>query len=191
MNVLTMLLETAASDSFVRLFTEMNAWTIAVFALGIIFCAIEMVTAGFGFFGICGTILIVAGIVLRMIFGGDWLMLLYMVIIALVLFILMFWVFSRLITKSRLNKTALFHVDSAVPTGVTEGTKDYTYLIGEVGVSETALHPIGRVKFNSGVVDVVARDGYIPQGAQVVVTHVEGQRVVVIENNIVENKEDK
>ena len=182
MNILTMLLEANAGDSFVRLFTEMNAWTIAVFALGIIFCAIEMIVPGFGFFGISGTILIVVGIVLRMIFGGDLLMLLYMVLIALVLFILMFWLFSRLITKSRLAKTALFYVDSAVPTGVTEGTRDFSYLKGEVGVAETMLHPIGRVSFNGESVDVVARDGYINQGAKVLVTQVEGQRVVVIES---------
>ena len=182
MNVLTMLLEASASDSFVRLFTEMNAWTIAVFALGIIFCAIEMCVPGFGFFGISGTILIIAGIVLRMIFGGDLLMLLYMVLIALVLFTLMFWLFSRLITKSRLSKTALFHVDSAVPTGVTEGTRDYSFLLGEVGQAVTMLHPVGRADFKGSTVDVVARDGYIAKDAKVIVTHVEGQRVVVIEN---------
>ena len=181
MNILTMLLETTAGDSFVRLFTEMNAWTIAVFVLGIIFCAIEMFVPGFGFFGISGTVLVVAGIVLRMIFGGDLLMLLYMVLIALVLFILMFWVFSRLITKSRLKKSALFSVDSAVPTGVTEGTLDFSNLIGEVGVAVTTLHPIGRANFSGGTFDVVARDGYIAKDANVLVTYVEGQRVVVIE----------
>ena len=182
MNILTMLLEATAGDSFVRLFTEMNAWTIAVFVLGIIFCAIEMFVPGFGFFGISGSILMVVGIVLRMIFGGDLLMLLYMVLIALVLFILMFWVFSRLITKSRLAKTALFHVDSAVPTGVTEGTRDFSYLLGAEGVAETVLHPIGRANFNGGSVDVVARDGYIAKNAQIQVIYVEGQRIVVIEN---------
>ena len=188
MNVFTLLLNaSSAGDSFVRLFTEMNAWTIVAFVLGIIFCAIEMCVPGFGFFGISGTILIVAGIVLRMIFGGDLLMLLYMVLIALVLFTLTFWLFSRLITKSRLSKTALFHVDSAVPTGVTEGTRDYSHLLGQVGVAVTGLHPIGRAEFNGGTVDVVARDGYIAQDAQVLVTHVEGQRVEVIENN--QNKE--
>ena len=182
MNVFTMLLEAAAGDSFVRLFTEMNAWTIAVFALGIIFCAIEMFVPGFGVFGTVGTILVVVGIVLRMIFGGDLLMLLYMVLIALALFILMFWLLSRIITKGRLSKTALFHVDSAVPTGVTEGTRDFSYLVGQVGEVETMLHPIGRAIFNGEIVDVVARDGFIQKGAKVLVTYVEGQRVVVIEN---------
>ena len=185
MNALTMLLEaTGAGDSFVRLFTEMNAWTIAVFALGIIFCAIEMFVPGFGFFGISGTVLIVVGIVLRMIFGGDMLMLLYMVLIALALFILMFWVFSRLITKGRLAKTALFHVDSAVPQGVTEGTRDFSSLLGEIGEALTILHPIGRASFNGETVDVVARDGYVHKGAKVQVSYVEGQRVVVVESNV-------
>ena len=183
MNIFSMLLEATvdAGDSFVRLFTEMNAWTIAVFVVGIILCAIEMFVPGFGVCGISGTILIVAGIVLRMIFGGDLLMLVYMVLIALALFVLMFWLISRLITKSKLSKTALFHVDSAVPTGVTEGTHDFTYLLGKQGVAETVLHPIGRASFNGETVDVVARDGYISKDANVQVSHVEGQRVVVIE----------
>ena len=180
MNVLTFLLDSSA-DSFVRLFTEMNAWTIALFALGIILCAIEMFVPGFGFFGISGIVLIVAGIVVRMICGGDMLMLLYMVIIALVLFVLMFWLFSRLVTKGRLSKTPLFHVDPAVPEGVTEGTKDFSHLLGKAGVTQTMLRPIGRVRFGDETIDVIARDGYVAENTDVVVVEVEGSRVVVIE----------
>ena len=182
MNVIsTLLLEGFADSSFARLFTEMNGWTIAIFALGIIFCAIEMILPDFGFFGISGIVLFVTGIVLRMIFDGDALMLLYMVLIGLVLFVFMFWIMSRLITKGRLSKTALFSVKSAVPTGTTEGTRDYTYLVGKQGVAATLLHPVGRANFEGETVDVVARDSYIPLGATVVVTKVEGQRVVVVE----------
>lgn len=176
-----LLMEGFADSSFARLFTEMNGWTIALFVLGLILCAIEMFIPGFGICGIGGSLLIVAGIVLRMVFGGDLLMLLYMVLIALVLFILMFWVFSRLITKSKLSKTALFHTDNALPEGFTEGTKDFSALVGAEGKAETALHPVGRVSFGDDSVDVVARDGYIPQGATVVVVKAEGQRVVVVE----------
>ncbi len=90
MDILTALLFSDAADSFTRLFTEMNGWTIVLFVLGIIFCAIEACVPGFGFFGIAGSIMIAAGIVVRMIFGGDLYMLLYMVLIALVLFCLLF-----------------------------------------------------------------------------------------------------
>ena len=93
MTILTSLLASAAGDSFVRLFTEMNSWTIVLFILGIIFCLIEMFVPGFGFFGISGIVMIVAGIIVRMVSGGDLYMLLYMILIALALFALAFWVF--------------------------------------------------------------------------------------------------
>ena len=181
MTLFTPLLASAAANSFVRLFTEMNAWTIVLFILGIIFCGIEMFIPGFGIFGISGTVMIGAGIVVRMIFGGDLFMLLYMILIALALFILTFWVFSRMITKGRLSKTALFHVDSAVPTGNTEGTKDFSYLVGKCGVATTPLRPVGRAQFEGQTIDVIARDGFVAENAKLTVTETEGSRVVVIE----------
>ena len=181
MTILTSLLASAAADSFVRLFTEMNSWTIVLFSLGIIFCAIEMFVPGFGFFGISGIVMIVAGIIVRMVFGGDLFMLLYMILIALVLFTLVFWLFSRIITKGRLSKTALFHVDSAVPTGNTEGTKDFAYLVGKSGVAITPLRPVGKASFGGETIDVVARDGFMDENAKLKVLEAEGSRVVVIE----------
>jgi len=181
MNILTTLLaESFADSSFARLFTEMNAWTIVLFVLGIIFCAVEMCVPGFGFFGITGSIMIVAGIIVRMICGGDLYMLLYMILIALVLFVLMFFVVSRMIRKGRLGKTAIFNVGTAVPEDITEGTRDYTALLGKVGVATTVLRPSGKMKIDDEIVDVVARDGFIESGANVTVTSVEGQRVVVV-----------
>ncbi|MCM1194612.1 MAG: hypothetical protein NC099_00460 [Corallococcus sp.] len=168
-----------ADSSFARLFTEMNEWTIVLFALGIIFCAIEMCIPGFGFFGIAGSILVVAGIIVRMVCGGDLYMLLYMVLIALILFIVMFVVASQLIRKSKLGKTAIFDVGTAVPEDKTEGTKNYDYLIGKTGKAITLLRPSGKADFDGEVVDVVARDGFVEEGASVTVLQVEGQRVVV------------
>ena len=181
MTTLTTLLASAAADSLVRLFTEMNAWTIVLFVLGIIFCAIEMFIPGFGFFGISGVVMIVAGIIVRMIFGGDLYMLLYMILISAVLFVLAFWVISRVITKGRLSKTALFHVEPAVSTGNTEGTKDFSYLLGKSGASITPLRPVGRAQFEGESLDVIARDGFIASGAKLTVVETEGSRVVVIE----------
>lgn len=182
MNILsTLLLDSAAGDSFVRLFTEMNAWAIVLFVLGIIFCAIETFTPRFGFFGIAGIIMIVAGIVVRMICGGDLYMLLYMVLIALVLFCVFFFVASVLIRKSKLGKTAIFNVGTAVPEDKTEGTRDYSGLIGKTGVVISVLRPAGKIKIDGEIVDVVARDGYVEVGANVTVLSVEGSKVIVAE----------
>lgn len=181
MNILSTLLFDAAGDSFVKLFTEMNAWTIVLFVLGIIFCAIEACVPGFGFFGITGTIMIVAGIIVRMIFGGDLYMLLYMILIALVLFGILFFVASLLIRKGKLGKTAIFNVGTAVPEDKTEGTRDYSGLLGKSGVVTTLLRPTGKAEIEGEIVDVVARDGYIDAGTNVTVIGVEGQRVIVAE----------
>lgn len=183
MNVLTILCESFADSSFARLFTEMNAATIVLFVLGIIFCVVEMCTPGFGVFGILGTLMIVAGIVVRIVCGGDLMMLLYMIIIALVLFTLFFFVFSKLITKSRLAKTPIFSVDPAVSEDRTEGTADFSELLGKTGEAQTMLRPVGKAKFDDQIIDVVARDGFIQDGAQVECVQVEGGRVVVIEKN--------
>ena len=182
MNILTTLLFDTAGDSFVKLFTEMNAWTIVLFILGIIFCAIEACTPGFGFFGIAGSIMIVAGIIVRMIFGGDLYMLLYMVLIALILFGLLFFLASLMIRKGRIGKTAIFNVGTAVPEDITEGTRDYSGLVGKTGVVTTVLRPAGKVDVDGEIVDVVARDGFVEKGANVKVLAVEGAKIIVVES---------
>lgn len=181
MNILSALMFNTAGDSFVRLFTEMNAWAIVLFVLGIIFCAIEACVPGFGFFGIAGTIMIVAGIVVRMVCGGDLYMLLYMILIALALFSLLFFVVSLLIRKSKLGKTAIFNVGTAVPEDKTEGTRDYDFLAGKTGVVTSVLRPAGKVKIDDEIFDVVARDGFVEAGASVKVVAVEGSKIIVVE----------
>lgn len=180
MNILSILAEGFADSSFARLFTEMTPIAIVLFVLGIIFCAIEMFVPGFGFFGITGCILVVAGIIVRSIDGGDAMMFLYMSVIALVMFFLMFFVISRAITKGRLGKTTIFNIGTAVSEGKTEGTKDFSEYLEQEGTAITMLRPVGKAKFGSEVLDVVARDGFIEDGATVVCVQVEGQRVVVI-----------
>ena len=180
MNILAFLAEGFADSSFARLFTEMSPVAIVLFVVGIIFCAIEMFVPGFGFFGISGIVLVVAGIIVRLVFGGDAMMFLYMVLIFFALFFLMFFVLSRAITKGRLGKTTLFNPDPAVPEGKTEGTKDFSQYLNQEGTTDTALHPVGKAKFGNDVVDVVARNGFIGEGEAIVCVEVEGQRVVVV-----------
>lgn len=178
-----LLLFSEAGESFVKLFTEMNPLTIILFVLGIIFCAIEMITPGIGFFGICGMVFVVAGIVMRLVSGGDILMFIYMILIALVLFVVMFLVASRVITKGRLSKTALFSVKSSVSEEKTQGTADFSALVGKTAVTTTMLRPVGKADFDGQTLDVVARDGFVEQGKTVVCVQTEGQRIVVIEQN--------
>ena len=181
MNYLMLLAEGFADSSFVRLFTDMNPWCIGLFVLGIIFCAIEVFMPGFGFFGISGSIMIAIGIVLRLVMGGDGWMLLYMVLIFAIILVLLFVVLSKMINAGKNRKNSIFNSGVAVPEDKTEGTKDFSAFVGKVGVTQTALHPIGKAMIASTLLDVVARDGFIEKGKAVQVAAVEGQKIEVIE----------
>lgn len=170
-----------ADSSLVRLFTEMNPWAIALFILGALFLVVELMLPGFGFFGISGLIMLFVAIVIRMVTGGDLLMLVYMLIICAVLVCGTFLLLSKLIRKRQQNPNSLFSVQSAVPQDKTQGTQDFDYLIGMQGTTATVLRPIGKATFGTECVDVTARDGFIEIGKSVTVVSVEGQRVVVVE----------
>lgn len=178
--LLTLLTNAFADTSFARLFSEMSPWVIALFIVGIVFCMIELLIPGFGFFGISGLSMIVIAIVLRMIMGGDALMLLYMLLLAAVLFALLFWLLGSFIRKRQADPKSLFYVKPAVSETITAGTRDYTDLVGKKGVATTILRPIGRAEIDGKPIDVVSRDGFMDAGTAVVVVSVEGQTVTVV-----------
>jgi len=179
--LLTLMQSTVGAwQSFLQLFAEMAPWVYALFFLGIIFCVIEIVSPGFGVFGILGILMLAAAIVLRMLAGGNAWMLLFMVLIAGVIIAVAFVVVGRSIKRGKLSKTEIIRVGTAVSTGVTEGTKDFSSLVGQIGTTVNALRPIGQARFEDGnVVDVIAKTGFVEAGATVKVVFVEGQKVVV------------
>lgn len=178
--ILNMLAEGFSDSSFARLFSEMNPFVIAMFIIGIVFCVIELLIPGFGFFGISGIVLVCAAIVVRMVMGGDALMLLYMLLLSAVLFGLLFLLMGKFIRSRQKNENSMFSVKSAVPDGLTEGTADYTSLVDRTGIATTILRPVGRAEFDGKPVDVVARDGFVDKGATVKVVAVEGSTVTVV-----------
>ncbi|MBQ2804803.1 MAG: hypothetical protein IJD18_02525 [Clostridia bacterium] len=181
MNILAFASSASAWESFLLLFSGMSPWVILALLVGFALCIAEAFTPGFGVAGISGIVLILAGIVLRMLAGGNGWMLLYMVLFVIVMLALLFVFIHKGIIKGKLGKTAIFNVESSVSESLTEGTKDFSHLLGKTGTAQTALRPVGKVAFDDAVVDVVAREGFISAGATVAVVQVEGQRVVVVQ----------
>ena len=68
-----------------------------------------------------------------------------------------------------------------MPEDKTQGTKDFSAFLQQVGTTQTVLRPIGKATFGGEVLDVVARDGFVEKGKQVQVIAVEGQKIEVIE----------
>ncbi len=172
--MLTSALLTSAGDSFVALFAEMSALVYVLFILGFVLCCIEAFTPGFGVAGSLGGVAVIAAIVLRMIDGGNAWMLLYMLLICSAIAITALVLISRSISSGRLGKTSMFAVDSSVPTGITEGTSDYSHLVGATGNTISMLRPVGQAEIGGSVVDVVASTSFIDSNVEVTVVAVEG-----------------
>lgn len=167
------------------LFTEMGPAAAVCLIAGLIFIIIELIIPGFGFFGITGGLLLLAGIILRLIDGGNGNPVAQFFLMLLILILILgaaFGLVALAAKKGWLNRTFLVDTGRAVPEGHTEGTKDYSGLIGKTGTTATMLRPAG-IAFIDGVrYDVVAQGEYIAKDKEIIVETVEGARIVVKEN---------
>lgn len=152
---------------------------IILYIVGLFFACIEMFTPGFGLFGILGILCFVGGITLRVLMGGGAVeIILTIVLIAAVLTIL-FAVTARSARSGRLSKTPLILSQNAVSTGMTEGTKDYSYLLSKEGVTTTFLRPVGKAEIDGELIEVISDGDIIEVGERIKVIDVEGQKVIV------------
>lgn len=183
--MLTNFILSAASDtlnfweSFVELFAGMTPIVAIFFVLGILLCLVEVFLPGIGWFGGLGGALYVAAMIIRMVQDGNLYMLLWMIIFGIIIIGGIFVLVAHSIRKGKLSKIPMFDVGSSVPEGITEGTKDYSSLLGKIGVTTTFLRPIGLAEIDNNVYDVVAKTGVIDADTKVKVVLVEGQRIVV------------
>lgn len=168
-----------AWQSFVMLFSEMSPVVTILFILGVVLMIGETFMPGIGALGLCGAACFIAAIIVRMVQGGNIYMLVYMLFFGVAIVGGCFWLISSLIAKGKLEKTKMFSVGTALPEGITEGTKDFTYLLGKIGKTTTFLRPIGIAEIEGEIFDVIAKSGIIEAGATVKVVTVEGQKVLV------------
>lgn len=153
---------------------------IMCYCLGLILVLIEMFSPGFGAFGILGGLCIIAGIVLRALAGATAIEIALTIVVAIALIILSIVLMSKSARSGKLSKTPLILTQNAVDNTITEGTKDYTYLLGATGKTITFLRPIGKAKFNDETVDVITENAEIIEANTLVkVVGVEGQRIIV------------
>ncbi|MEG1612883.1 MAG: NfeD family protein [Clostridia bacterium] len=173
-------------EEFNILFAEMGIPAAICLAVGIVFIIIEIFSPGFGFFGISGVILLIVGIILRVAQGGSGnplAQLLMLILITSIILIVAFIIMSKSAKKGWLSRTPIIMSDAAVPTGITGGTNDYSLLIGKEGVAVTTLRPSGIATIDGERRDVVAEGSYIANGSPIIVSKIEGVRIVVREKD--------
>ena len=160
---------------------------ILMFVVGLGLILVEVfVIPGFGVAGISGIILILASIFLSLIGGDPFLdmhalsMAIIQLSIALLAALILIFLLARFLPKSSVFKKFILSEEEKATEGYTSRT-NFSGLLGTEGIALTTLRPAGTAEINGKRIDVVTDSEYIEHGKQIVVTAVEGMRVVVRE----------
>jgi len=151
------------------------SWLAAVLLIvGIALMIVEMFIPGFGVPGILGLLFIVAGIVIA---AESLAQALFLVLVILVVLSVALFIALRSGNKGLLSRSPLVnrHHESGYEAAATQ--KDW---VGNVGTALTTLRPAGAGEFDGARLDVVSEGEFIQSGASIVITRVEGVRVVVV-----------
>lgn len=164
---------------FVEIFTQMNWIVIALLSVGAIFVIIEVFVPGFGFFGIMGSLAIVAGVVVRICQGLN-----VTQSIALCLFVLSFFVVATMIMVGSvkyglLGRTGLFERRSSLSEDYNKVSKQYRKLVGKSGKAITNINLAGKAKIKGEIYDVMSINSYIEVGQHVKVVEIKDNTIMV------------
>ena len=152
----------------------MNFVWLILLIIGFALVVVEMYIPGFGFPGITGTICLIAGVALYA--KTDIVAWLVMTVIIVSLLCVALSISIRSAAKGRLAKSKLV-LNEVATSGV--GDNDLSYYVGKTGCATTVLRPAGIGEFEGVKLNVLSDGEFIPEGAQVTVTRVEGNRIFV------------
>ena len=156
-----------------------------LFAIGIILLAFEVfIIPGFGIAGVSGIALIFVSLYLSLVGSlpspEDFINATYTIGLALIFTIITgYWIIKAFPRTSFFRKLTLAAVESS-QEGYTS-SKTMSDMVGEKGVALNNLRPVGKAEINGRRLDVVTEGGYIEKDASVIVTEVDGSRIVVRE----------
>lgn len=151
-------------------------WTsLALFVTGLILIVIEVVVPGFGLPGISGAILVIGGIVL----ATDSLAVAFL---SLSIAIIITAVVTLFLVKLGFRSKIL---DAFRLTGQDSKQEEYRRSVSKEkyfkkkGVTLTELRPSGFIDIEGDRLDALSDEGFIPSGASIEVTRVEGVKIFV------------
>ncbi len=160
---------------------------ILMFVVGLGLLLLEIfVIPGFGVAGISGIILILASIFLSLVGADPFLdmnavsIAIIQLTVALLAALIFIFILVRYLPQSDLFKKFILSEEEKAIEGYTSRT-NFSELLGVEGIALTTLRPAGTAEFNGKRIDVVTDSEYIEHGKPIIVTAVEGMRVVVRE----------
>ncbi|HBT18814.1 MAG TPA: Nodulation efficiency protein D (NfeD) [Clostridiaceae bacterium] len=148
-----------------------------IVGLGLLIAEV-FVIPGFGITGILGMSAIFGSIFLS---TPDPATAVQSLVIAIIGSIVLIIVVFRFTPGRRVFKKLVLSMEESKESGYVAAKPGLRDLIGQEGIAKTVLRPSGTAEINNRFVDVVTSGEFIKEGATLVVTDVEGMRVIVKE----------
>lgn len=164
---------------FLTIFTEMNWICILLFCIGLLFLFVEVFVPGFGFFGITGSILLVAGVIVRICNGLNLVqsLSLILVVVGAIIILTMIMIYSA--QYGLLGRSGLFESRTSIARDYNEPDRAIRKLVGKSGKALTSLNMAGKAKIKGKVYDVVATKSPLEKGANIKVVEIRDNEILV------------
>lgn len=169
-------------QEFALIFTEMGVLPAICIIVGLALVVTEMFIPGFGFPGISGTILLIAGIVIRVVNAGKGNPVIQFFVLLTIILLLLgiaFIIMLESVKRGWLSKTSIVERSTAVDIEHSAGTNDFRELVGKVGITVTALRPTGMVSIEGKNYDATAVSTFVDKDVLIEVDSVEGVKINV------------
>lgn len=166
-------------ESIATLFDGIGVIAMIIFAVGIIFCIVEIFVPGFGVFGILGTILIAAGIIFRYLLDFDMQHLIFMImfVVTVVFGAALIMVYSA--KNGLLGHSPFVENKTSISTSYSKDNKEFIKLLGKTTFAETKFTPAGKFVFEGETYEARSYGEYIEKGTKVQVVEVAGDTIYI------------
>jgi len=139
--------------------------------------ALEAFLPGVSLAGIVGVVLFGIAVYLCWKAFGVWAAV-FLTILCIILSVFVMRIVFRSMKNGKLSKTGVFDNDPVSPA-VKKAEHDGVIVPGMIGTAKSSLRPSGIAEIEQRRVHVVSENGFVNQEARVVVTQVEGAKVIV------------
>ena len=168
-------------NQFCEIWTNMNWIAAVLLGVGLIFIIIEVFVPGFGFFGVTGSISMVAGIIVRIAMKPrlNVTQSIMMILLVIAVFAVCGIVMVHSASHGVLGKTGLFENKSTLSKDYDQVDKSLRKLVGKSGKTVSPLNLGGKAKIRGKIYDVLSINSYIDAGVNIKVVEIKNNTIMV------------
>ena len=167
-------------EELTKLATQTSMIVVILLVLGVIFCFIESIISGFGFFGITGILMVIAGIVIHAVYSGSAIQVIFILVVLSLIFALIILVFIRSAKYGLLAKLSVVENKTALPLNYDQvGSNEIKSLIGKKAKTVTECRPIGKIDVNGIIYEASTKNDYLKSDVEVLITDIEGNLIYI------------